>query len=318
MLYLLSKFTGRQIARFVTAAVLICVCGCGDFFARKPTELQTKMVLGELRQIKRNQNIRNPLPELYRRPAETLDVDHGVQLFYFCRHRDADKLAQLVNTQFSQFFRTLPDQQNPQGTEYPKPTYSVSPNNATNQLVIHCPDSDQADKVLKFLNKVDVPPIQVNIDCLVLERFADVTMDWATDTVEDLRKKWGKPQIENDLHTTLTDPFGSAAYTDQVEQQAARAEFERFKAEIQKAEALEEMDQIRLRLIETAEEVLAEKAKATRAQREAQKAKRQAEEAKAEIDRIRSEIDKSEAEADQAKTEKAAAENQSPRARAEQ
>jgi type II secretory pathway component GspD/PulD (secretin) len=27
---------------------------------------------------------------------------------------------------------------------------------------------------------VDVPPIQVNIDCLILERFADVTMDWET------------------------------------------------------------------------------------------------------------------------------------------
>jgi hypothetical protein len=33
---------------------------------------------------------------------------------------------------------------------------------------------------LKLLHAVDVPPIQVNIDCLILERFADVTMDWET------------------------------------------------------------------------------------------------------------------------------------------
>ena len=26
----------------------------------------------------------------------------------------------------------------------------------------------------------DVPPIQVNIDCLILERFGDITMDWET------------------------------------------------------------------------------------------------------------------------------------------
>ena len=33
---------------------------------------------------------------------------------------------------------------------------------------------------LEYLKMIDVPPIQVNIDCLILERFGDVTMDWET------------------------------------------------------------------------------------------------------------------------------------------
>jgi len=49
-----------------------------------------------------------------------------------------------------------------------------------NQLIIDCPNDEEADKVLEFLSMVDVPPIQVNIDCLILERFGDITMDWET------------------------------------------------------------------------------------------------------------------------------------------
>jgi len=177
----LFRFTGgpRLGWCFVTLS-LLCFCGCGDFFAHKPTELQTQVILSELRQIQENAHVKNPLPELYRRPAEKVKVRDGVRLFYFCKQHRADKLAELVNSQFSQFFRSAPSAQNPEGTEYSKPTYTVSPNAATNQLIIHCPSEQDADKVLELLHKVDVPPIQVNIDCLILERFADVTMDWET------------------------------------------------------------------------------------------------------------------------------------------
>jgi len=58
--------------------------------------------------------------------------------------------------------------------------YKVSPSDATNQIVIHCPNEQEADKTLEFLERVDVPPIQVNIDCLILERYADKTMDRET------------------------------------------------------------------------------------------------------------------------------------------
>jgi hypothetical protein len=180
---MVSEGLCRVIRRFrgvLSVLLLLCCWGCGDFFAQKATELQTQVILKELRQIKENPNIKNPLPALYRRPAERIKVRDGVKLFYFCKNHPADKLAELIDTQFSQFFRKAASQNQPQGKEYPKPTYSVSPNPATNQLIVHCPDEQEADKVLEFLHKVDVPPIQVNIDCLILERFADVTMDWET------------------------------------------------------------------------------------------------------------------------------------------
>jgi hypothetical protein len=158
---------------------LLCVGGCGNFFAQKPTELQTRVILTELSQIKENTNVKNPLPELYRQPPQTIEVTDGVKLFYFCKNHPADKLADIINTQFAKLFRTATTPQKP-SKEYPKPTYNVTANPATNQLIVHCPNRGEADKVLEFLEKVDVPPIQVNIDCLVLERFADVTMDWET------------------------------------------------------------------------------------------------------------------------------------------
>jgi ElaB/YqjD/DUF883 family membrane-anchored ribosome-binding protein len=184
MSYHLLKIIDRRSGWVLPVAALLFLGGCGDFFAQKPTELQSQVILNELRDIEENPNIENPLPEVYRRPAERIEVSNGFKLFYFCKHHPADKLADLIDSQFSQFFRTEPS---PKGKEYPKPTYTVSPNLATNQVIIHCPTAEETDKVLEFLHKVDVPPIQVHIDCLILERFADVTTDWETSiTIFDL------------------------------------------------------------------------------------------------------------------------------------
>jgi hypothetical protein len=525
---LFKSFEARRLALllFIMAWYL---GGCGDFFAHKPTELQTQVILNELSQIKENPNIKNPLPELYRRPAEKIEVKDGVKLFYFCKNHPADKLAQLIDSQFSQYFRTAANQQNPQGSESHKPMYSVSPNPATNQLIVHCPSEQEADKVLEFLQKVDVPPIQVNVDCLILERFADVTMDWETsleidnlfgekitlggkegpefpgaslreprradfgldigywnqklephefrvivdmlvsrgylkvlmnpiletvngqkatitardyaplekivskpgfdepfnltdyqwvedklqvtphvfadgsigletyimlgsrskpegvvqtsiiterfvdvnenriepghslvigglrkseersvvrgvpflkdipvlgvffsskdfeekatevifiltpsissggvdyaDMVESMRLKRARPEYQTGLHETLTDPFGSAAYTNHVEQQAARAEFGKLRAEIEKADAIEEVNQIKERLLEAVEQILAEKVMVAEAQAEAAKAKEDADKAKAEVEKVRAEIEKTRAEVEKAKKE---------------
>ena len=157
-----------------------CLAGCGDFFAQKPTELQTQIILSELRQIQENTSVRNPLPDLYLRPPEKIEVGDGIKVFYFCKNHPTQKLTELVNNQFAEYFKREATKQDPKGKEYPKPVYSISPNTSTNQLIIHCPNEQDADTVLEFLQKVDVPPIQVNVDCLILERFADVTMDWET------------------------------------------------------------------------------------------------------------------------------------------
>ncbi len=155
-------------------AVVICISGCGDFFASKPTELEVRAILGELSQVRESPHIGNTLPEIYRGPAKRITTKDGVKLLYFTKHHGVNELTQLVTEQFAT---------KPVGNEGKKeviPGYVVSGNSATNQLIIQCPDDASTDRVQEFLKMVDVPPIQVNIDCLILERFGDVTTDWET------------------------------------------------------------------------------------------------------------------------------------------
>jgi Flp pilus assembly secretin CpaC len=101
-------------------------------------------------------------------------LDNSVKLLYFTKHHPVNELAQLVTEQFAT---------KPVGNEGKKeaiPGFVVSGSAATNQLIIQCPDGPAADKVQNFLDIIDVPPIQVNIDCLILERFGDETMDRET------------------------------------------------------------------------------------------------------------------------------------------
>lgn len=63
------------------------------------------------------------------------------------------------------------------------PDYTISSNLPTNQLIVRCPNHPDVEAVLELLEMVDVPPIQVKIDCLISEIYADKTLDWET-TIE--------------------------------------------------------------------------------------------------------------------------------------
>ncbi len=139
--------------------VILFVAGCGDFFAIKPTELESKVVLDELSQVRESPFIDNPLPETYRQPPSRVSVGGGVKLFYFSKHLSVAQLTDLVAQQMG---------------------LKITKNPSTNQMVIFCKDDAVADQVLQYLEVVDVPPVQVNVDCLILERFGNVTMDWET------------------------------------------------------------------------------------------------------------------------------------------
>ena len=149
----------RGIIGVSAAAIILWMGGCGDYFAEKPVEIQTEEILNEIRQIKENPNVDNPLPAIYLAPPEIISGKEDAKLFYFTRNHPPGQLAGLLSEQLG---------------------YAVSTSAATNQLIIKCPTSDEARAALGFLERVDVPPIQVNIDCIILERFADVTMDWET------------------------------------------------------------------------------------------------------------------------------------------
>jgi hypothetical protein len=143
----------------LAAVGALFLSGCGDFFAQKPTEIESMSVLKDLQEVRENPHTENPLPDIYIQPPSRLNIAGGVKLFYFTKHHPAGDLANLVNQQLD---------------------LKIVSNPSTNQMVVYCPDEVTADKTLEYLDIVDVPPIQVNIDCLILERFGDVTMDWET------------------------------------------------------------------------------------------------------------------------------------------
>ena len=148
----------RMSAMAALAAVML-VSGCGDFLARKPTALQSMAILDELGQVRESPGVNNPLPEIYRQPPSRLAIKDGIKLFYFTRHHPASAMAALIKEQMG---------------------IDAAANTATNQLVLYCKDDTQATLAENYLELIDVPPVQVNVDCLILERFGDITTDWET------------------------------------------------------------------------------------------------------------------------------------------
>ncbi|MBN1795862.1 MAG: hypothetical protein JW804_04250 [Sedimentisphaerales bacterium] len=159
MLMYLLKISFKDGLRWAIPILLVFAGGCGNFFEKKTTEIQTREILRQLEQPREVPGIKNPLPEMYRGESKKIQVADGIKLFYFTKHHPVEQLGTLVNQQLGN---------------------KISTNPATNQMVIHCENDEQTDTVLKYLEQVDVPPIQVNIDCMVVERFADVTFDWET------------------------------------------------------------------------------------------------------------------------------------------
>lgn len=133
--------------------------GCGDFFAQKPTEIQSREILEELSQVRQSPHTQNKVPEVYSQPTSRLAIKDGVKIFYFTKHHPANELAALLHQQLGIVSTTNP---------------------ASNQIVAFCKDDVQADSVQQYLELTDISPVQVNIDCLIVERFGDITMDWET------------------------------------------------------------------------------------------------------------------------------------------
>ncbi len=154
-----STSRGQFVIIFTVSSVLIFICGCGDFFEKKDTEMRTRQILNELEKIRENPHVSNPLPEMYRGEPNRVESKDGVTLYYFTKHHTVDKLQGIITAQHP---------------------VKVTIQEATNQLIIQCSDNEQADRVEDTLSRVDIPPIPVNIDCLIVERFADVTLDWST------------------------------------------------------------------------------------------------------------------------------------------
>jgi len=155
--------------------LLVVLTGCGDFFEKKSTEIESKAVIRDISRIRENPNVGNPLPPVYLEGPKRLKVENGVKLFYFTKYQAVGNLNYVDPKN-----PALQKQINGYGGTIRDLGFQVSSNPQTNQLIIHCADEAECDQVLAYLEKTDVPPIQVHIDCVILERFGDVTKDWET------------------------------------------------------------------------------------------------------------------------------------------
>ncbi|HUT47415.1 MAG TPA: hypothetical protein VMX36_14135 [Sedimentisphaerales bacterium] len=161
----------------MTVLVVHWIGGWGYISAQTDTENEAERTLRDLKiNIAPDPNV--PIPEAYRAPPKIFEQIVGGtsewKLFYFCRYHTSDELKKIIHEQFaSKVF-------NEKGKSVTVVDYTVSSSPATNQLIVRCPARDDIDAVLETLNQVDVKPIQVKIDCLISEVYADMTFDRET------------------------------------------------------------------------------------------------------------------------------------------
>lgn len=163
----------------VTAAFIVLLFSgrCISLFAQTSTEDEATETLMKL-QITGVPGPNIPMPDIYKQPPEIIEQTVSGRtewkLFYFCKYHPSDDLKKIIDEQFA---TKLFDKK---GKDIKIPDYNVSSNPATNQLIVRCPAREDAEAVLGTLNQVDVLPIQVKVDCLISDIYADFTFDRET------------------------------------------------------------------------------------------------------------------------------------------
>ncbi len=157
--------------------IVLVLGGWGRSLAQTDTEHEAEQTLADLK-INLTDDPNVPMPDVYKAPPRIFEQIVGGKsewkLVYFCRHHTSDSLKKIVHEQFA---TALFDKK---GKETKLVDYTVSSSPATNQLIVRCPGQEDAQAVLEVLDAVDVAPIQVKIDCLISEVYADMTFDRET------------------------------------------------------------------------------------------------------------------------------------------
>ena len=169
----------RWLFPALAVGVVIWVGGYCNLFAQTKTEHNAEKALSDLQIDVTAAEPNIPIPEIYTTPPKIVEQMVGgkpeFKLVYFCRHHTSDELKEIIHEQFAtEIFQKA----NKPPTVVPD--YNVSSSPATNQLIVRCPAREDADAVLELLEMIDVPPIQVKIDCLISEIYADFTFDRET------------------------------------------------------------------------------------------------------------------------------------------
>jgi type II secretory pathway component GspD/PulD (secretin) len=175
-----SHITGRNAGLCValSAFTSLWLCGCHDWPDERVTAIEAQNILRELSQIETVPDPNVQGPAIYKSPpAKLRQVVGGAEewkLVYFCQYHTADEMKQIISEQFA---TKLFDEK---GKSTSVTDYTVTANPATNQLIVRCPKEQDIDAVMEIIKQTDIPPVQVRIDCMVSELYADLTVDRET------------------------------------------------------------------------------------------------------------------------------------------
>jgi Flp pilus assembly secretin CpaC len=161
------------------------VQGCHDWPDERVTAIQAQNILRDLARIETAPDPNIPRPAIYKSPPKKMKqiVGGGEEwkLIYFCQYHTAEQMKQAIHEQFA---TKLFDEK---GKSTNISDYTVTANPTTNQLIVRCPLEQDVDAVMEIIREMDIPPIQIRIDCMVSELYADLTVDRETSMlIEDL------------------------------------------------------------------------------------------------------------------------------------
>jgi hypothetical protein len=172
---ILSK--GALLLLLLTLAVPV-LQGCHDWPDERGTAIEAQSILQELSRVETVPDPNIPIPEIYTLPPKkAMQVVGGKEewkLFYFCRYHTAEVMKKIIHEQFA---TVLFDDK---GKSTQVTDYTVTASIDTNQLIVRCPTEADVDAVLEVITNTDVPPVQVRIECMVSEMYADLTVDRET------------------------------------------------------------------------------------------------------------------------------------------
>lgn len=172
--------TSRRERALVALSILAVagLCGCHDWPDERATAIEAQNILRDLGRVETIPDPNLQGPAVYKSPprkfSQTVGGTVEWKLVYFCQYHTAEEMKTIIQEQFaSKIF-------DEKGQSKVLPAYTVTANSATNQILVRCPQEGDIDAVLDTIKYIDIPPIQVRIDCVVSELYADLTVDRET------------------------------------------------------------------------------------------------------------------------------------------
>jgi flagellar biosynthesis GTPase FlhF len=174
--HMISRIKGLFLA-FVTIG-LIGFAGCHDWPDERATAIEAQTILRELNRIDKVADANIPIPAVYKQPPRKVkQIVGGAEewkLFYFCQYHTAEEMKTIIEEQFSSVIFDA------KGKSQTLPNFGITANPGTNQIIARCPAEADVDAILEVIREADIPPVQVRIDCMVSEMYADLTVDRET------------------------------------------------------------------------------------------------------------------------------------------